>query len=210
MVCCSFYLGVRNKKGEPYRRASYLAARAAISRHVSVDLNRPEMNIFRQPQFRRSNDVLDGHLKQKKKQGHEPSVEHHLPITEEDLTKLEFYFNDVLEVNDAVKLTYYCWFNITPHFGLRSCEVQVSLKKSDIAFQTDAEGCTYATLHRAFQSKNCSGGITGREFQSTGRLQETRQVDALKKLISKLSLPNSCWLFLTLPVLFLLRHMFTI
>ena len=74
-VLCPFYLGVRNKKGEPYRRASYLAARAAISRHVAVDLKLAEMNIFRHPQIRRSNDDLDRHLKQKKKQGHEPSVE---------------------------------------------------------------------------------------------------------------------------------------
>ena len=78
------------------------------------------MNLSRQPQFRRSNDVLDGHLKQKKMVGDEPSVERHLPINEEDLAKLESYFSDVLEINDAVKLRYYCWFNITLHFGFRS------------------------------------------------------------------------------------------
>ena len=68
--------------------------------------------------FRHSNDVLDGHLKQKKMGRDEPSVEHHLPINEEDLAKLESNLSDVLEINDAVKLTYNCWFNITLKFGL--------------------------------------------------------------------------------------------
>ena len=46
-----------NKNG----RSSYLAAGAAISRHV-VELNKPELNLFREAVFRRSNQVLDGHL----------------------------------------------------------------------------------------------------------------------------------------------------
>ena len=36
-----------------------------------------------------------------------------------------------------------------------------------------------------FHSKNCGGGAAGWEFETTGRLQEARQVDALKKLMSK-------------------------
>ena len=64
----------------------------------------------------------------------------------------------------------------------------MALKKSDIVFETDSEGRTFATLHRDFHSKNCCGGVAGREFETTGGLQEARQVDALKKLMSKLRL----------------------
>ena len=38
-----------------------------------------------------------------------------------------------------------------------------------------------------FHSKNCGGGAAGWEFETTGRLQEARQVNALKKLMYKLN-----------------------
>ena len=44
----------------------------------------------------------------------------------------------------------------------------------------------YVTLRRDFMSKNCPGGLTGRAFESSGRLQEPMQVAAMKKLLSKL------------------------
>ena len=185
-VLCRFYIGVRNKNGQYYKRSSYLAARAAISRHAVVELNRPELNLFREAVFRRSNHVLDGHLKTKKLEGDEPAVEHKLSVSDEDLELLRMYFDDVLDSPDAVKLSYFCWYNLTLHCALRSSEVQVALKKEDIVFANDAEGGTYATIRRDFLSKNCRGGIDGREFETCGRIQEARQVAALKKMMSKL------------------------
>ena len=58
-LLCRFYLGVRTRNGQYYKRSSYLAARAAISRHVVVELKRPELNLFREAVFRQSNHVLD-------------------------------------------------------------------------------------------------------------------------------------------------------
>ena len=168
-----------------YRKSSYLAARAALSRYVAKTLERPECNVFRKAEFQRSNVVLDGTLKQKA-EGNEPSVEHKESIHKSDLAKLALYFHDVLEEGNAVKLTQYCWFNISLHFALRGAEVQTRLKKEDIVFATDSEGKEYATLRRDFLSKNCPGGVGGREFETCGRSQDPRQVQALKKLLSKL------------------------
>jgi len=193
-VLCRFYLGLRNKNGHYYKRASYLAARAAISRHVVVELSRPELNLFREAVFRRSNHVLDGHLKTKKLEGEEPAVEHKISISDEDIERLRMYFEDVLESPDPVKLAFYCWYNLTLHCALRSSEVQVALKKEDIVFDTDGEGGAYATIRRDFLSKNCRGGVDGREFETCGRIQEPRQVEALKKMITKLN-PNVDRLF---------------
>ena len=106
--------------------------------------------------------------KQKMVVGDEPSVEHHLPINEEDLAKLESYLSDVLQINDAVKLTYYCWFNITLHFALQSSEVQLALKNQILFFETDSEGRTYANLHHDFHSKNCGGRVAWWKFETTG------------------------------------------
>ena len=122
-VLCRFYIAVRHKNG----RSSNPAARAAISRHVVVDLNKPELNLFREAVFRRSNHVLDRHL-------NEPAVEHKLSGSDEDFERLKVYvyFDDVLDSPDAVKLSFFCWYNLTLQCSFRSSEVQVALKKEDI------------------------------------------------------------------------------
>ena len=152
-----------------YRKSSYLAARAALSRYVAKTLERPECNVFRKAEFQRSNVVLDGTLKQKT-EGNEPSVEHKESIHKSDLAKLALYFHDVLEEGNAVKLTQYCWFNISLHFALRGAEVQTRLKKEGMVFATDSEGKEYATLRRDFLPKNCPGGVGGRKFEKCGRV----------------------------------------
>ena len=187
-VLGKFYLGLRMKNGERYKKASYLAARAAMSRYMAVDLNKPIFcNVFRQAEFQRSSNILDGVLKQAKASGEERAVEHKEAITADDLEKIRRrYFDDVLDVGDPVKLTQFCWFHLSIHFALRSKKLQTTIRKSDIVFETDSEGKEYASLRRDFLAKNCPGGIKGREYESCGRLQEPRQVEALKKLLAKL------------------------
>ena len=187
-VLGKFYLGLRMKNGERYKKASYLAARAAISRYMAVDLSKPTCNVFRQAEFQRSNNILDGVLMQAKASGEERAVEHNEAITADDLEKIRRYFDDVLDVGDPVKLTQFCWFHLSIHFALRSKEIQTTIRKSDIVFETDSEGKEYASLRRDFLAKNCPGGIKGREYESCGRLQEPRQVEleALEKLLAKL------------------------
>ena len=182
----NFYVGIRKKDGGLYMRASYLAARAAVSRYMVQTLQRPDCNLYRQPEFRRSNMVLDGVLKEKKRSGCEPQVEHKDSIAAGDLAKIMSYFENVLQSGDAVKLAQYCWFNLSLHFALRGAEVQLKLSKSDIVFGVDSDGKEYSTISRDFLSKNCQGGVEGREFQTCGRLLEPRQVAALRKLLGKL------------------------
>ena len=120
-VLGKFYLGLRMKNGERYKKASYLAARAAISRYMAVDLSKPTCNIFRQAEFQRSrNNILDGVLMQAKASGEERAVEHNEAITADDLEKIRRYFDDVLDVGDPVKLTQFCWFHLSIHFALRT------------------------------------------------------------------------------------------
>ena len=95
------------KEGEEYRRNSYLSARAALQRHLRV-VGRP-FNIYTDEEFRRGNEVLNGILSERKRKGIEPSVKHKLPVTQEDIVKLQEYFSDVLEADDPIKLTQYVW-----------------------------------------------------------------------------------------------------
>ena len=101
-----------------------MAARDALSRHLECDLGQDNCNFFRNPVFKQSNVVLDGVLKTKKANGEEPAVEHKESIAADDLAKLDGYFKDVLDSCDPVKLTYFCWYNLSLHFALQGAEVQ--------------------------------------------------------------------------------------
>ena len=183
-VLCKFYPGLRTKKGELYKKSSYFAARAAVHRKVQ-ELGRP-FNLFKSVEFSQSHRVLDATLKVKKLDGEELSVRHKASLTQEDLSRLEAYFSDVLQANDPIKLTEFVWYVITLHFGLRAREIQVQLRKSDLEFRSDDSG-DYFVLNKDFASKNCQGGTKGREFETIGRVQNAHQVKALRLFLSKLN-----------------------
>ena len=81
-----------------YKRASYLAARAADQRELQA--RRRSFNIFTDHAFKQSNVFLDGVLKKNKKDGMERPVVHKEVITEFDEERLGSYFADVLTTND--------------------------------------------------------------------------------------------------------------
>ena len=154
---CQFYVEVKPQKPDAeYCRNSYLAGRAALQRHVRV-LKRP-FDLYKGEAFEKSNQVPDALLVKKKKDGKEPQVNHKQPLTDEDLAKVEKYFEDVMTDDDPPKLTQCCWFVITVHFCLRGQEVQASLRKQDLVFQ-EFDGKTSIQLTTEFQSKNCPDGI---------------------------------------------------
>ena len=78
----SFYIDVRKKDQTAYKRNSYLAARSAIHRHL-LSL-RSDVDLFNSSLFRKSNHVLDGVLKTKKKNGEEPAVQRKEAISDND------------------------------------------------------------------------------------------------------------------------------
>ena len=131
---CKYYARLRKKTGDQHKLSFDLSARAALRRHVAENLERPECNLFRNAVFQRSNSVLDGVLKAKNASGDEPAVEHKSSISDCDMVKVDAYFEDDLENSDAVKLTHYCWFNLSLHFALRGAEFQAILRKDDINF----------------------------------------------------------------------------
>ena len=112
----AFYADLQKKDGSEYKRNSYLAARAAIQRHLS-SFNR-QINIFSDTAFTYCNKVLDGKLKEKKREGREPSVEHKPVITDSDMERLGEYFQDAATSLDPRKLSFYVWFHLSSHFCL--------------------------------------------------------------------------------------------
>ena len=121
---CFFYVGMRTKSGDCYKRNSYLGARAAIGCYACQTLGRAESNIWKNSVFERSHRDLDGVLKQRRERGEEPRIEHKAAISEEDMECLKEYFPNVATECDPVKLSQYCWFFLTLHFALRGAEIQ--------------------------------------------------------------------------------------
>lgn len=77
-----FYADVRKEDGQQYRRASMLAARSALNRHLQ-SIER-KVNIISDPDFLKANKVLDSVLKEKQRTGMEPCVDHKKPISDDD------------------------------------------------------------------------------------------------------------------------------
>lgn len=180
-----YYADVRKKDGTEYKKASYGAARSAIQRRL--DSSQRHMNIFTDQAFCFANKILDGVLKAKKLAGREPVVEHKPVINEADWNKIQGYFDDVLTTLNPRKLTFFTWFHISAHFCLRGGEVQAKLMKDDLVFERDGNGIECITINKDFMTKNHQGGLTGSETTTTGRIQDPKQVAAIKRYLSKLN-----------------------
>ena len=179
----SFYVDLRKKNGGLYMRNSYLAARSAIHRHISSI--RTDMNIFSDNAFKRCNKLLDGLLKEKKRQGEEPAVKHKESISDCDWQLIDQYFADISDTKDPRKLTHYVWFHITSKFCLRGREIQSKLTKNDIVLKT-VEGKEVFTLATDL-SKNHQGGLAGSLHVSAGLIQEPVQIAAINFYLDKLN-----------------------
>ena len=176
-----FYVSMRTKQGLVYKKSSFLAARAALGRHVTVTLQRP-FNVFQKQELQESNRVLDGVLKKNKAEGVEKLIEHTEAIRKADMERLDDYFRNVLTEGDAVKLTKYCWLNLTLHFALRGSEVFNWRRATSSSKRMEKVRSTLFFRPRVgdFMSKNCRSGIDGCSFQTYCRMQEEKQVSAMR------------------------------
>ena len=91
-VLVLFYVNIRKKDQTLYKRNSYLSARSAIHHHLMSI--RHDIDLLSSAEIKRSNEVLDGILKEKKK-GEEPAVQHKDSITDADWKLIEEYFTDI-------------------------------------------------------------------------------------------------------------------
>eukprot|EP00117_Sycon_ciliatum_P039360 scpid88107/ scgid29110/ len=179
-----FYFDLKKKDGTLYKRASYLAARGAIQRHLSA-IGR-DFVLTTGKEFEKSNKILNAVLKAKKKNGDEPAVEHKDAVSETDWKTIMDHFKDVETTDNPVHLTRYVWLILSLHFCLRGREVQSQLTKSDLQFDT-IDGHDIIRLSKDFTSKNHQGGITGTAFSSAGVVRDPHQVRVIKLYLSRLN-----------------------
>ena len=111
-----FYADVRRRDGMEYKRNLFLAAWGGIQRHLSSFQH--GINIFSDRGFELSNKILNGVLKQKKKNGREEAVVHKPVISDKDWQTHEEYLVDVLTTLNPRKRTFFVWLLISGHFCL--------------------------------------------------------------------------------------------
>lgn len=82
-----FYGEVRRTDGEYYSRSSLCNIRAGIQRHISSPPYNRIINIIRNEAFQRANNVLDGFLKNQKRQKKDTTASYP-PISKGDMEKI--------------------------------------------------------------------------------------------------------------------------
>ena len=95
---------------------------------------------------------------------------------------------------DTYKLQSYLWCCFARHFGLRGGEVLAKITRNDLQFCSDEDGSEIVKLKTDFLTKNTPGGLRPREFTTCGQIQEKKQVESVKKLLSLLH-PSQTRLF---------------
>ena len=87
---CKCYVSMKRNDGKNYPEPSYYGFRAAIHRQL-VELER-NFNVYSDPEFRKSNNVLDGVLKKLRREGKKilsPHNHHHSSTTSKELISKE-------------------------------------------------------------------------------------------------------------------------
>ena len=144
-------------------------------------LNRP-FNIRTDCEFQNSNLVLDAVLRKNEAIGNARPVQHEETLSEADMKRLKEWFEDALTSDCAYKLQSFTWYVLARHLALRGGEVFSKLTRNDLEF-TEEDSIEFVKLKTDFLTKNTPGWLSdAREFRCCGRVQEPKQVEALKRL----------------------------
>ena len=185
-----FYADLRKQDGSIYKRASYIAARGALQRHLTFFDS--TFSIYKDKEFVKANSVLNGVLKQNKESCLEEGVEHKRALSAEDWDLVQEYFKKVSMSSDPVSHCRYVWFVVSLHFCLKACEIHSQLNKCDLVFGKDENDCDIITLSKDFMSKNHQGGLKGSAFSSAGCITDSEQVATVRRYLDHLH--RSCQL----------------
>ena len=123
----NFWPKVREKNGDSYKKTALIGLRFRLQRHF---LLKRDFDIINVGEFSKSNQVYEAAVVELKRQGF-GSVDHHRPISKEDLEKIQSYYNP--SSPDAKSLQQVVWFNLMFHLIRRMRENLRLLKKQTFA-----------------------------------------------------------------------------
>ena len=172
-------------QAQEYHKNSFKSIRGGINRYIK-DIDR-DIDIVRDKQFRRANEILDGKLKQNLHQGLSRPTLHKDIISVSDLDKINTYlYSD----NNPVILRFRVWYNIAIHFVSRGLEFHQQLNLNSFVFHKDENDREFVVLSHETKQKNWQGGLDSGEAASDKRMYAIADSDKcpvknLKLLLAK-------------------------
>jgi hypothetical protein len=186
-----FYPNARKKNGEYYKKSALVSIRFGLQRYF---MKKGNFDIINDGDFSKSNKVFEATVVELKRQGY-GKVEHHDPISKEDLEKIQLSFNH--DSPDPKRLQQVVWFNIMLHLIRRGRENLRQLTKHSFAINTDATGRRFVYQAIDELDKNHRGKDNPDDSTGEGRMYERPEssfcpVKLYELYVSKLNPEQPC------------------
>ncbi|XP_061190313.1 uncharacterized protein LOC133198205 [Saccostrea echinata] len=174
-----FYCEARPEKdGQVYQKNTLKNLRAAINRRLG-DLKR-SVDIVKDKEFRSSNGVLVGLLKERAREGTTVSTQHKEIIEKYDLEKISIYFKHAL-LNPVI-LRQCVYFHLAIHFICKASQFHKELKLDSFTFHADDTG---EYVNHEIRQKGVRNAEVTIERRMYATHKDTCPVKMLKLLIDK-------------------------
>jgi hypothetical protein len=155
-----FYTEVKNQDGNDYSKSTLLGLRYGLERYLNSPPHNKGITISGNPEFKKSNVVLNAKLKSLK-QGGKENVQHKPLLEPEDLQKLKT--SGVFDCSSPLGLLRNVWFSTVLFWCRCGREGQRNLTRESFVFAQNPTGEEYATMTHSEASKNHPGGIRDSE-----------------------------------------------
>ena len=133
-LLANFWPNAKKQNGDGYKKSALMGRRFGLQRHF---LLKRELDIISDGEFSMSNQIFEAAIVELKRQGF-GKVDHHIPISKEDLEKIQSSYNP--SSPDPKSLQQVVWFNVMFHLIRRGRENLRLLTKESFAMQVDAAG----------------------------------------------------------------------
>jgi len=108
-LLANFWPNAKKQNGDSYKKSALMGIRFGLQRHF---LLKREFDIISDGEFSKSNQIFEAAIVELKRQGF-GKVDHHIPISKEDLEKIQSSYNP--SSPDPKSLQQVVWFNIMFH-----------------------------------------------------------------------------------------------
>ena len=178
-----YYAEVKGKDSNTLSPSAMVGLRAALHRHITSPPVSRTINIVKDKEFLRANQMFVAITKKYFQDGNS-RPKHKKSIQTADMEKLNAYFLGYVQSPQI--LTEFVWFLLCFHFGRRGREGWVAMTKTTFQFCDDSEGQEYVTYTATETTKNHQGGYKQKDTDYADGRMYGKGVSLLKFLISKL------------------------
>ena len=192
-LLANFWPNAKKQNEDSYKKSALMGIRFGLQRHF---LLKRELDIISDGEFSKSNQIFEAAIVELKRQRF-GNVDHHIPISKEDLEKIQSSYNP--SSPDPKSLQQVVWFNIMFHLIRRGRENLRLLTKESFAVQVDAAGKKFVYQVVDELDKNHSANDQPDYSPGEGRMYERPEspycpVKTFELYLSKLN-PTLSWLW---------------